>query len=243
MRPMMERMRAYVLFAVWGGLLAILGPFCIALTALTRIPEFVTIPTMCTIRLGLLLAGVRYSIEGRDRVDPRKTYVYVSNHQSTLDPPMIWLALGSPRHRIGYLFKSQVEKVPLLATGAKTIGMIAVDRSNRDQAVESVRRATESLKRGQSFGVFAEGTRTRTGELLPLKKGAFHMAVGAGVPIVPVTIDGAFEAMPPGTVRLRSVPIRIVIHHPIPTISMTEADVDSLLEQTRAIMAAELEKS
>ncbi|MBK6313853.1 MAG: hypothetical protein IPF53_05905 [Blastocatellia bacterium] len=73
-------------FAVWGGLLAILGPFCIALTALTRIPEFVTIPTMCTIRLGLLLAGVRYSIEGRDRVDPRKTYVYVSNHQSTLDP-------------------------------------------------------------------------------------------------------------------------------------------------------------
>ena len=105
MRPMMERMRAYVLFAVWGGLLAILGPFCIALTALTRIPEFVTIPTMCTIRLGLLLAGVRYSIEGRDRVDPRKTYVYVSNHQSTLDPPMIWLALG------GWLWPARVAMI------------------------------------------------------------------------------------------------------------------------------------
>ena len=243
MPPMIERLRAYVLFLVWGGLLAVLGPFCIALTALTRKPEFVTFPTMVTIKLGLARAGVRYTIEGRDRVDPAKTYVYVANHQSTLDPPMIWLALGSPRHRIGYLFKTQVEKVPLLATGAKIIGMIAVDRSNRDQAVESVRRATESLKRGQSFGVFAEGTRTRTGELLPFKKGAFHMAIGAGVPVVPVTIAGAFEAMPPGAVRLRSVPIRIVIHDPIPTDGMTEADVDSLLEATREAVASGLREN
>lgn len=243
MPPMIERMRAYILFAVWGGVLAILGPACIALTALTRIPEFVTIPTMATIWLGLVLAGVRYTVEGRDRVDPAGTYVYVANHQSTLDPPMIWLTLGTPLHRIGYLFKSQVEKVPLLGTGAKIIGMIPVDRSNRDRAVESVRRATESLRKGQPFGVFAEGTRTRNGELLPFKKGAFHMAIAAGVPIVPVTIDGAFEAMPPGAVRLRSVPIRIVIHDPIPTSGMSEADVDTLLESTRAVMASELEKS
>jgi 1-acyl-sn-glycerol-3-phosphate acyltransferase len=242
MPPMIERMRAYILFAVWGGVLAILGPICIALTALTRIPEFVTIPTMATIWLGLALAGVRYTVEGRDRVDPAGTYVYVANHQSTLDPPMIWLSLGTPLHRIGYLFKSQVEKVPLLGTGAKIIGMIPVDRSNRDRAVESVRRATESLRKGQPFGVFAEGTRTRNGELLPFKKGAFHMAIEAGVPIVPVTIHGAFEAMPPGAVRLRGVPIRIVIHDPIPTSGMSEADVDSLLESTRAVMARELEK-
>ena len=69
------------------------------------------------------------------------------------------------------------------------------------------------------------------------------MAISAGVPIVPVTIDGAFEAMPPGAVRLRNVPIRIVIHDPIPTDGMTEADVDKLLESTRAVMEAELEKS
>lgn len=243
MPPMIERMRAYILFAVWGGVLAILGPICIALTALTRIPEFVTIPTMATIKLGLVLAGVRYTVEGRNRIDPAGTYVYVANHQSTLDPPMIWLSLGTPLHRIGYLFKSQVEKVPLLGTGAKIIGMIPVDRSNRDRAVESVRRATESLRKGQPFGVFAEGTRTRNGDLLPFKKGAFHMAIAAGVPIVPVTIQGAFEAMPPGAVRLRSVPIRIVIHDPIPTSGMTEADVDALLESTREVMARELEKS
>lgn len=242
MRPMIERIRAWILFAVWGGVLAVVGPFCIALTALTKIPEFVTIPTMLTIKLGLALAWVKYTVEGRDRVDPSGTYVYVSNHQSTLDPPMIWMTLGTVRKRIGYLFKSQVEKVPLLGTGAKTIGMIAVDRSNRDRAVESVRRATESLKRGHSFGVFAEGTRTRTGELLPFKKGAFHMAIGAGVPVVPVTIDGAFEAMPPGSVRIRSVPIRIVIHEPIPTAGMTEEDVDRLLDATHQVIASELRR-
>lgn len=240
MPPMIERIRGCVLFAVWGGVLAILGPICIVLTALTRVPEFVTIPTMLTIKLGLVLAGVRYTVEGRDRVDPTKTYVYVSNHQSTLDPPMIWMTLGTPRRRIGYLFKSQVEKVPLLGTGAKTIGMISVDRSNRDRAVESARRATESLKKGQSFGVFAEGTRTRDGHLLPFKKGAFHMAIAASVPVVPVSIDGAFDAMPPGAVRLRSVPIRIVIHDPIPTEGMTEADVDTLLEATRSAVATGL---
>lgn len=242
MRQMIERLRAYILYAVWGGVLAVLGPFCIALTALTGKPEFVTIPTAATIKLGLLLAGVQYTVEGRDRVDPTGTYVYVSNHQSTLDPPMIWLSLGTMRRRIGYLFKSQVEKVPLLGTGAKIIGMISVDRSNRDRAVESVQRATESLRKGQSFGVFAEGTRTRTGDLLPFKKGAFHMAIAAGVPVVPVSIDGAFEAMPPGAMRLRSVPIRIEIHDPIETAGMTEDDVDSLLEKTREVVESSLRR-
>lgn len=243
MRPMLERLRACVLFAVWGGTLAVLGPVCITLTAITGKPEFVSIPTAVTIRIGLLLAGVRYSVAGRERVDPAGTYVYVSNHQSTLDPPMIWMSLGTVRRRVGYLFKTQVEKVPLLGAGAKSIGMIPVDRSNRDLAVESVRRATESLKNGQSFGVFAEGTRTRTGELLPFKKGAFHMAIAAGVPIVPVSIDGAFEAMPPGAARLRSVPIRIEIHDPIPTAGMTEEDVDTLLDRTRRVISDALEQA
>lgn len=240
MPRMIERIRATILFGTWGGALAFLGPFCIVLTAITRVPEFVTLPTMATIYAGLFLARVRFIIEGRDRVDPGGTYVYVANHQSMLDPPMIWVALGTPRHRIGYLFKSQVLKVPLLGSGAQIIGMIPVDRANRDQAVESVRRATESLRAGQSFGVFAEGTRTRTGALLPFKKGAFYMAIGAGVPVVPVTIDGAYHAMPPGSFRLRRVPVRVVIHDPIPTEGMVEADVDTLLERTRTAVGSAL---
>jgi 1-acyl-sn-glycerol-3-phosphate acyltransferase len=115
---------------------------------------------------------------------------------------------------------------------------VLVDRKDRESALAAARRATEALRRGRSFAVFAEGTRTRDGRVLPFKKGAFHMAIEAGVPVVPVSIDGAFEAMPPGSLRLGRVPVRVVIHDPIPTAGLTVADVDELAERARTVVAS-----
>jgi 1-acyl-sn-glycerol-3-phosphate acyltransferase len=235
---MLERLRAYVLVGVWAVGLAVLGPVCILLTVLTKWEGFITYPTALVVRLGMLLSGVRYSVVGRERLDPRGVYVYTPNHQSMIDPPMVWVSLGSLALRPGFLVKKEIGRVPVLGYGIRQIGMLLVDRSNSERALASARMATERLHAGRSFTVFPEGTRTRDGKLLPFKKGAFHMAVDAQVPIVPVSIDGAHRAMPRGAMRLRPVPIRVTIHDPIPTAGLTQEDVPELLERTRAAVAS-----
>jgi 1-acyl-sn-glycerol-3-phosphate acyltransferase len=239
---MIGRLRAYMMMGVWVLVLTLLGPFCILMTALTRREEFVTLAATAVIKAGLKAGGVKLTVEGRDRVDPKNgVYVYTPNHQSLIDAPIIWLALGTPRHRVGFLVKKELERVPIFGTGIGYIGMISVDRRNKERAIASARRATDRIHAGRSYAVYPEGTRTRTGELLPFKKGAFHMAIEAGVPIVPVTIDGAYRAMPPdGPLHLEPVPIRVVIHEPIPTEGMTHDDLPELLRRARAAVASAL---
>jgi 1-acyl-sn-glycerol-3-phosphate acyltransferase len=237
---MIGRLRAYLMMLVWGGGLAILGPPFILLTVLTGREGFTTLPAMVVVLAGLRVGGVRVTVVGRERVDPDAVYVYTPNHQSLLDAPIVWTALGTPRRRVGFLVKTELERVPIFGYGIKAIGMIPVERGNRETAVASARRATERLHSGRSFAVFAEGTRTRDGALRPFKKGAFHMAIAAGVPVVPVTIDGAYRAMPPGTLRLEPVPVRVTIHEPIPTAGLTERDVDALSARARSAVASAL---
>ncbi len=226
------------MMSVWGIGLAILGPPCILTTIVTRRPEFVTLPATAVVLLGLWAGRVRITIEGREHVDPDGVYVYTVNHQSLLDAPIVWTALGRPLRRVGFLVKTELERVPIFGIGIKAIGMIPVERGNRDRAVASAQRATSEINGGRSFAVFVEGTRTRDGSLGRFKKGAFHMAIDAGVPIVPVTIDGAYRAMPPGTMRLESVPIRVTIHQPIPTVGLTDDDVAALLNRTRSTISS-----
>jgi 1-acyl-sn-glycerol-3-phosphate acyltransferase len=235
---MLERLRALVTLGVWAAGLAVLGPPCILLTVVTKWEGFITYPTTAVVRLGLLLGGARFTVAGRERLDARGVYVYTPNHQSLLDPPLVWISLGSPARRPAFLVKKEIGRVPVLGYGIRQIGMLLVDRSNTERARASALEATERLHAGRSFAVFPEGTRTRDGRLLPFKKGAFYMAVDAGVPIVPVSIDGAHLAMPRGQMRLRRVPIRITIHEPIPTAGLSQADVPRLLEEARAAVAS-----
>jgi 1-acyl-sn-glycerol-3-phosphate acyltransferase len=239
---MIGRLRAYLMMAVWGIGLAILGPPLIFLTVITGIEEFTSLAAMVVVLAGLRAGGVRVSVTGRERIDPKGVYVYAWNHQSLLDAPIAWTTLGTARHRVGFLVKTELERVPIFGYGIKAIGMIPVERGNRETAIFSARRATDRLHAGRSFAVFPEGTRTRDGRLRPFKKGAFHMAIQAGVPVVPVTIDGAFRAMPRGALRLEPVPIRVTIHEPVPTAGMTDDDVLSLLERVRDVIASALDE-
>ena len=235
---MIERLRAYLMVAVWAVSLVVLGPPGILLTRLTKREGFITRPAAAMVLFGMRIAGVRFSVTGRERIDPRGVYVYTPNHQSLLDPPIIWTSLGSPARHIAFLVKKELGRVPILGYGIKQLGFVFVDRSNTERALASARRAAERLRAGRSFAVFPEGTRTRDGRLLPFKRGAFHMAVEAGVPVVPVSLDGTYRAMPRGAMRLRSVPIRLTIHDPIPTAGLTQEDVPELTERVRAIVAS-----
>jgi 1-acyl-sn-glycerol-3-phosphate acyltransferase len=237
---MLGRLRAYLMMLTWGIGLAILGPPFIFLTVMTGREEFTTLPATAVVLAGLWIGGVRVTVTGRERIDPAGVYVYTPNHQSLLDAPIAWTALGRPSRRVGFLVKTELERVPIFGYGIKAIGMISVERGNCETALASARRATERLHEGRSFAVFPEGTRTRDGSLLPFKKGAFHMAIDAGVPIVPVTIDGAYRAMPTGTMRLLPGRVRVTIHEPIPTAGMAPSDVTVLLERARAAIASAL---
>src|SRR6266545_3487378 len=143
-------------------------------------------------RTWLRLTGVRVKVAGQEYLDPKQTYVFVANHWSYLDAAPLFAYTG---RRMGMVAKKELLKAPILGYGMGFVNVIAIDRSNRERAVESLKIATERLRAGICFGVCPEGTRAQPGEMLPFKKGAFHMAAQAGVPIAPIALKNTDKLM------------------------------------------------
>jgi 1-acyl-sn-glycerol-3-phosphate acyltransferase len=186
------------------------------------------------VRLGSALSGIKYRIAGDENLPRDRAAVYCSNHQSNVDPPILYTALH-PRMHI--LYKHEIDRIPVLARAFRMGGFIPIDRSRKESAMRSIEAGARSLQAGNSFLIFPEGTRSKTDEMLPFKKGGFVMAIKAGAPIVPVGIQGGRAAMRRGSRIIRPVTVSIRVGKPIETAQLTMDDRDALIERVRGAIA------
>ena len=189
-------------------------------------------------RAWLRLSGVRVKVRGLELLDPKQSYVFVSNHRSYLDTAAIFVYTG---RRIGVLAKKELLKVPVLGVGMGFVNVMAIDRTNRESAIRTTEAAAKRIQSGVSFAVFVEGTRAKPGELLPFKKGAFYMARQAGVPVVPVAIKNSDVLMGKGTGEARSGTIEMVMMPPVETVGVsTDDDMNQFIADVRESISSEL---
>jgi 1-acyl-sn-glycerol-3-phosphate acyltransferase len=186
-------------------------------------------------RTGYRMAGIRVRVVGREQLEDGRAYLFLSNHTSNLDPPIITNQLG---RRIAIIAKKELFVIPFFGRAMRAGGFVALDRGDRMSAVKSVREAVHVLHSGMGMMAFPEGTRSPDGRLLPFKKGAFHLAMAAGVPVVPITISGTHELWPKKSMKLRAGEVIVTFHEPIDPQHF--ANREELLEATRRAIESAL---
>jgi len=212
----------------------VIGPPVLLLALLFRRPGLLYAAGEIGVRLGLFLSGIRYTVSGAEHIRRQPASVYAVNHASNVEPPVLFLTLSPLFPRLRILYKAELRKLPILTRAFDLAGFIPLERGNRDQSIPAIERAAEALREGNSFLIFPEGTRSRTGELLPFKKGGFVMALKAQAPIVPVAIKGARAAMRKGSPWIQPVTIQVSFGEPIASTGMGLDDRDQLVATVRA---------
>lgn len=178
------------------------------------------------------------AVRGLENLEPGRSYVLISNHRSYLDTAALFICTG---RRIGLVAKKELLKVPIFGPGMAFVNILAIDRSNPTKARETIDRAREILSQGFSFGVFAEGTRAMPGELLPFKKGAFHLALQTDAPIIPIAIKQTDRLMGKKTGVAYPGNFEVVMFPAVETKGLSaETDLKNLINQVRGVIAEEL---
>jgi 1-acyl-sn-glycerol-3-phosphate acyltransferase len=180
-------------------------------------------------RMALWLSGVRLEVHGLEKIPLGRAAIYMPNHQSNCDPPAVITILPP----VLVLAKQEFFRVPVLGRAMVYRGFIPVDRKNRERAIAAVGRAVASMRAGNSFLAFPEGTRSPDGRLQTFKKGLFIMAINAGALIVPISVSGAHKIMPKGQFVIRPGRVRITIQDPISAENYALEQRRELIDQTR----------
>lgn len=223
-------MRAVILLVFYTILLIVGAPFVLFCMAF-RISAPLFAVANWVMRASRAFLGIEVEVSGLERLAPGTAYVFMSNHASFLDGPLLFMVI--PRS-IRVILKKSVFAFPVLGWIMITAGFVAVDRRAGGGGVRSIERAVRDMKEKKySFLIFPEGTRSLDGRLGRFRRGGFFLAVGAGAPIVPVTIRGTFELMPKGRFGAKPGTVRVEFHDPVPVGGYSIGDMDGLVDKIR----------
>jgi 1-acyl-sn-glycerol-3-phosphate acyltransferase len=187
----------------------------------------------------LFVSRIRVSVQGLALIDQQRSYIYMSNHQSNFDIPVLLAHLPV---QFRWLAKAELFKIPIFSRAMRGAGYVRIDRSNRESAIESLKEAAAKMKDGVSIMIFPEGTRSLDGNIRPFKKGGFVMAVDTGVPIVPIILRGTAPIMAKSSWRINTGKVFLKIEKPIDTTGYTRETKDALIESVRNVIRAGFEK-
>lgn len=188
-------------------------------------------------RLTCWLSLCRIKSRGHENIDKHQSYVFIANHQSSFD---IFLVYGFLNQNIKWVQKQSLRKIPLVGYASAMAGHVFVDNSTPATRKNTIDKAKEQLVGGASMMMFPEGARTHTGEMSRFKRGAYHIAYDMKLPIVPLTLNGPFDVLKRGSLRINPSKMELVIHKPISTDNISESEIPELIERTREIIHSAL---
>lgn len=228
-------MRTLLMLAWWTIMVPLEGLWGIPWTLITGRIDALYRSAMWVAHAGVRIAGVRWKVVGERLPNPSQHYLYMSNHVSNLDPPVLIPLLP---HRQTIMMKKSLFRIPVLGTAMRMADCVPIDRHNRDSAIASVRQAEDVVRRGHHMVIFPEGTRSRDGRLLPFKKGPFYMAMETGTPVIPITVLGTEKLLPKGKHFVKPGEVTIVFHPPIDPKQFSNRD--QLIDAVRDAIASAL---
>ena len=186
-------------------------------------------------RLNAMVTLMKVDVEGREHLQPGQSYILAANHLSLVD---IYLLYGFTGLDLKWVMKKELRRVPVLGKACEMMGHIYVDRSNTEAALQSIEAARERVRDGMCVVFFPEGTRSRTTELRPFKKGAFRMALDLGIPVVPISIHNTQKVLPSDTLDWRPGRVKLIFHEPV---QVTPGNLNDITRETRQIIVDALE--
>lgn len=236
----------YLLFAIYQWIIAI--PLFVVSTIITSILTLILSPILPNSKISYLPAiiwgkfccyvfFINVRINGLEHLDRKQSYVFTANHQSVFD---IFSVYGWLPFIFKWLMKMELRKVPFIGFACQTAGHIFIDRSNPIAAKQSMDKAAEQLKNGNSVVIFPEGTRTKNGQLGRFKRGAFNLAAELGLPIVPMTISGSFDRI--RSFRIKPGTITLTIHPPILSSEISSKTTNEIMSKTWDIINSKLQQ-
>ncbi len=184
---------------------------------------------------GVWVSGVRVETIGLDQFDHSRSYIFMTNHVSNLDPPIQVRLI--PR-RTSVMVKKELFKTPILGRAMRLGGLVPVDRGNRDAGIDAVRAAKAAVDQGLNMIIYVEGKRSFDGKLLPFKKGPFYLAMECGVPVIPITIVGTHYAMPKARFAIKPGKVKVIFHPPIEPKDFGSREC--LMERVRSVIESGL---